>query len=83
VQFNTQKKFLSIQVSHRVVEIIARYSLKILELFERNSVKKECKKQENRETEKIIPFPHFRPKNHHESPQRQELQRNIKQFQHK
>jgi hypothetical protein len=83
VQFNTQKKFLSIQVSHRVVEVITRNSLKILELFAKKFGKKSAEKQENRETEKIIPFPHFRPKNHHELPRRQELQRNIKQFQHK
>ncbi len=44
VQFNTQKKFLSIQVSHRVVEIIARNSLKILELFEKKFGKKRKQK---------------------------------------
>ncbi len=81
MQFNTQKSFLSIQVSHRVVEIIARNSLKILELLERNSVKKECKKQENRETEKIIPFPHFRPKFHRELPRRFSKTRTAKQHQ--
>jgi hypothetical protein len=57
-------------VSHRVVEIIARNSLKIPKLL-----------KENRETEKIIPFPHFRPKNHRELPRRASKTRKPKKHQ--
>jgi hypothetical protein len=55
-------------VSHRVVEIIARNSLKTPELL-----------KENRETEKIIPFPHFRHKFHRELPRSQELHKGKNQ----